>query len=66
MQRVTGFDFDKNPLWQFVVMAIGAAIAGDADVILMYAMIGRRNSGKGMPMSAVETAFGNLVDTNES
>ena len=26
------FDFKKIPLWQFFVMAIGAAIAGDVDV----------------------------------
>jgi hypothetical protein len=47
-------------------MAIGAAIAGDVDVKLMYAMIGQRNSGKGMLMSAVAAAFGSLVDTGKS
>ncbi len=47
-------------------MAIGAAIAGDIDVKLMYALIGQRNSGKGMLMSAIEAAFGNLVDTSKS
>jgi phage/plasmid-associated DNA primase len=47
-------------------LAIGAAIAGDVDVKLMYAMIGQRNSGKGMLMTAVGAAFGNLVDTGKS
>ena len=64
--RVTDFDFKKIPLWQFVIMAIGAAIAGDVQVKLMYALIGQRNSGKGMLMSAVEAAFGHLVDTGKS
>ncbi len=66
MPRDADFDFKKIPLWQFVVMTIGAAIAGDVDVKLMYAMIGQRNSGKGMLMSAVEAAFENLVDTGKS
>jgi hypothetical protein len=47
-------------------MAIGAAIAGDFDVKLMYALIRQCNSGKGMLMSDVEAAFGNQVDTGES
>ena len=64
--RDADFNFEKIPRWQFVVMAIGAAIAGDVDVKLMYAMIGQRNSGKGMLMSAVAAAFGNLVDTGKS
>jgi len=64
--RDAEFDFKKIPLWQFVVMAIGAAVAGDVDVKLMYAMIGQRNSGKGMLMTAVEAAFGNIVDTGKS
>jgi hypothetical protein len=49
------------PLWQFVVLAIEAAIAGDVEIKLMYAMIGQRISGKGMLMTAVASAFGDLV-----
>ena len=64
--RVPDFDFKKTPLWQFVVMAIGAVIIGDVDVKLMYAMIGQRNLGKGMLVSAVAAAFGNLVDMEKS
>jgi len=64
--RDANFDFKKIPLRQFVVMAIGVAIAGDVNVKLMYGIIGQRNSGKGMLMSAVAAAFGNLVDTGKS
>jgi hypothetical protein len=63
---VDDFDFAKMPIWQFVVLAIGAAIAGDVELKLMYAMIGQRNSGKGMLMTAVAAAFGNLVDAGNS
>jgi hypothetical protein len=64
--RDANFNFEKIPLWQFVVISIGAAIAGDVDVNLIYAMIGQRNSGKGMLLTAVAAAFSNLVDTSKS
>ena len=64
--RDADFNFKKIPLWKFVVMAIGAAIAGDVDIKLMYAMIGQRNSAKGMLMSDVAAAFVILVDMGKS
>ena len=54
------------PLWQFVLLAIGAAIAGDVDLKLMYAMTGHLNSGNGMLMTAIAAAFGSLVDAGNS
>ncbi len=54
------------PLWQFVLLAIGAVIAGDVELKLMYAMIGQRNSGKGMLNTAIAAAIGNLVDAENS
>jgi hypothetical protein len=47
-------------------MAIGNAIAGDVGVKLMYAMIGQRNSGKGMLTSTLAAAYGDLVDYDKS
>jgi hypothetical protein len=38
--RTADFDFKTVSLWQFVVLAIGAAIAGDVQIKLMYFMIG--------------------------
>ena len=54
------------PLWQFVVLAVGCAIAGDVDIKFMYALIGQRDSGKGMLMTALSAAFGDLIDTGKS
>jgi len=34
------------PLWQFVSLAIGTAIAGDVDLKLTYALIGQHNSDR--------------------
>ena len=65
-QRRDDYNFECMSLWQFVLLAIGAALAGDVDVKLMYAMIGPRNSGKGMLMAAVGAAFGTLVDAGKS
>ncbi len=56
--RSRGYDFNTMPLWQFVSLAIGTAIAGDVNLKLMYALIGQRKSGKGMLMSAISAAFG--------
>ncbi len=64
--RASDYDFENVPLWQFFLLAIGAAIAGDVDAELMYAMIVQRNSGMGMLMTAVGAAFGNLVDRGKS
>jgi hypothetical protein len=64
--RTDYYDFEATPLWQFVLLAIGAAIAGDVDLKLMYAMIGQRKSGKGMLMTVITVAFGNLVDAGNS
>ena len=64
--RDADFNYEKIPHGQFVVMAIGAAIAGDVDIKLMYAMIEQRNSGKGILMSTAATAFGDLVDYEKS
>jgi hypothetical protein len=51
------------PLWHFVSLAIiGTAIAGKVNVKLMNALIGLRNSGKGMLMTAIGSAFGDLVE----
>ncbi len=46
-------------------LAIGTAIAGDVNLKLMYALIGQRNSGKGMLMTAIGAAFGDLVDSGK-
>jgi hypothetical protein len=54
------------PLWQFVSLSIGTAIAGDVNLKLMYALVGQRNSGKGMLMTSVGAAFGDLVDAAKS
>ena len=43
-------------------LAIGAAIVGDVNLKLMYALIGQRNSGKGMLMTAIGAAFESFVD----
>ena len=59
-------DFTKMPLWQFGILVIGAAVAGDTEFKCLYAMIGHRNSGKGMRMTAITAAFGNLVDADKS
>ena len=64
--RVDDSDFTKMPLWQFVILVIGAAVAGDTKLKRLYAMIGQRNSRKGMLMTAVTTAFGSLVDAGKS
>jgi hypothetical protein len=53
---VADYDFDNMPLWQFVILIIGIALAG-TKLKSTYAMIGRRNSGKGALMTAVESAF---------
>jgi hypothetical protein len=64
--RVDDYDFEKMPLWQFVILAIAIALAG-AELKFMYAMIGQRNSGKGVLMTAIERAFkGGLVMTGHS
>ncbi len=47
-------------------IAIGTAIAGDVNIKLMYALIGQRNSGKGMLMTAIGAAFGDFVDAGKS
>jgi hypothetical protein len=60
------YNFDNMPLWQFVSLAIGTAVAGDVNLKLMHALIGQRNSGKGMLMTAVGAAFRGLVDTGKS
>ena len=54
------------PLWQFVLLAIIAAIAGDVELKLMYAMTGQCNSGKGMLMAVIAVAIGSLVDVGNS
>jgi hypothetical protein len=54
------------PLWQFVSLAIGTAIVGDVNLKLMYALIGQCSSGKGMLMTAIGAAFGDLVDAGKS
>ncbi len=38
--RTDNYNFETMPLWHFVLLAIGAAIAGDVELKLMYAMIG--------------------------
>jgi hypothetical protein len=37
--RSDDYNFDTMPLWQFVSLAIGSAIAGDINMKLMYALI---------------------------
>jgi hypothetical protein len=64
--RADDYNFNTMPLWQFVSVAIGTAIAGDFNLKLMYALIGQRNSGKGMLMTAIGAAFGGLVDAGKS
>jgi hypothetical protein len=49
-----------------VSLAIGTAIAGDVNMKLMYALIGQRNSRKGMLMTAIGAAFGDLIDAGKS
>ncbi len=63
--RVDDSDITKIPLWQFVILVIGAAVAGDTKLKRLYAMIGQRNSGKGMLMTAVTAAFGSLVNAGK-
>ena len=46
-------------------LAIGTAIAGDVNLKLMYPLIGQRNSGKGMRMTAIGAAFRGLVDAGK-
>ena len=58
--------FRHHALWQFVSLAIGTAIAGDVNMKLMYALIGQRNSRKGMLMTAIGAAFGDLIDAGKS
>ncbi len=64
--RVDDSDFTKMPLWQLVILIIGAAIAGDTEFKFLYAMIGQRNSGKSMLMAVVTAPFENLVDGGKS
>ncbi len=64
--RSDDYNFDPMPLWQFVSLAIGTAVAGDVNLKLIYALIGQRNSGKGMLMSAIGASFRGLVDAGKS
>jgi len=54
--RAADYDFKKMPLWQFVTLIIGMALSG-TKTKGTYALIGRRNSGKGVRMTAIESAF---------
>ncbi len=38
--RFSDYDFNTMPLWEFVSLAIGTAIAGDVKLKLVYALIG--------------------------
>lgn len=61
------FDFTRMPLWQFWVLAAGIALAGEVEHKLMLAMIGQRDSGKGILMLLFLVAFGSgLVNTGLS
>ena len=64
--RSDDYDFNTMPLWQFVSLAIGTAIAGDVNRKLMYTVIVQRNSGKGMLVTAIGVAFGGLFDARKS
>jgi hypothetical protein len=65
-RRSDDYNFEIMHLWRLVSLAIGTAIAGDVNLKLMYALIGQRNSGKGMLMTAIGAAFGDLVDAGNS
>jgi hypothetical protein len=49
-------------LWQLISLAIGGASDGDVNAKLMYALIRHLNSEKGMLMTAIVAAFGDLVN----
>eukprot|EP00873_Tetraselmis_striata_P008379 jgi/Tetstr1/428643/TSEL_018631.t1 len=58
----------EMPLWQFVMTAIALAIAGEVEWKYVLAMIGERNSGKGVVQACITAALrgetfidGNLV-----
>jgi hypothetical protein len=59
--RSGDYDSKTMPLWQFMSLAIGAAIAGDVILKLMYTLIGQRNSGNSRLMTAFGAAFQGLV-----
>jgi hypothetical protein len=52
------FDFENMPLWQFSLLALGVAIAGEVEHKLSFAVIGERNSGKGTIQATATSAFG--------
>ena len=55
--RADDYDFDNMPLWQFVILAIGSAIAGDCKHA--FAMVSSDwDSGKSTLQYAVQEAFG--------
>lgn len=55
--RADAYDFDNMPLWQFVIIAIGSAIAGDCKHA--FAMVSANwDSGKSTLQYAVQEAFG--------
>ncbi len=60
------YDFEIMSLCQFIVLTIGSAIAGDVHIKLVKAMINQRNSDKGMLVTTVAAAFGDLTNSEES